>query len=69
MFNAHLIHLDKDWAQLRRGYPGQYSYPTLHPCYKTFDFRETGAWAAYGADASRNHHVLQTHGGDCAFRI
>ncbi|KAJ7452394.1 hypothetical protein B0H11DRAFT_2073235 [Mycena galericulata] len=21
MFNAHLIHLDKDWAQLRRGYP------------------------------------------------
>ncbi|KAJ7632663.1 hypothetical protein FB45DRAFT_913084 [Roridomyces roridus] len=21
MFNAHLIHLDKDWAQLKRGYP------------------------------------------------
>ncbi|KAJ6630850.1 hypothetical protein B0H10DRAFT_1774250 [Mycena sp. CBHHK59/15] len=21
MFNAHLIHLDKDWAQLQRGYP------------------------------------------------
>jgi len=21
MFNAHLIHLDKDWAQSKRGYP------------------------------------------------
>jgi hydroxyacyl-ACP dehydratase HTD2-like protein with hotdog domain len=25
MFNAHLIHLDKDWAQSSRGYPGQSS--------------------------------------------
>jgi hydroxyacyl-ACP dehydratase HTD2-like protein with hotdog domain len=33
MFNAHLIHLDKDWAQLKRGYPGAYAFS---PSYTEF---------------------------------
>lgn len=54
MFNAHLIHLDKDWAQLSRGYPGQSPFVIVFVCAGAIiqsTYREASAWSPHRAYA------------------
>ncbi|KAJ7097884.1 hypothetical protein B0H15DRAFT_823136 [Mycena belliarum] len=60
MFNAHLIHLDKDWAQLKRGYPERLVHGPLTALMllETTKFCNPAAQIAYFEYRARNPVIV-----------